>query len=263
MPSLTSIRSIVSNAITGSLAHLITVLIASYLESSSLPTTTSRQTCRNLGWSHSSHITSWMVYGNYNRALIAFRQIRLSRSTAGASKYCDYLVKEVSYGSRQCAGIASSRVELMYRALGFSYVYLVQPSNDPTLYALKKIRCPFGQESVAQALKEVEAYSLFSPHPNIIHAIDHSVESDKGGDAGQKTVYILLPYYRRGNLQDAINANLVNRAHFPERRLMVLFLGVCRALKAMHHYKVKGAPGGEGARRKAKKVRQEAAEADR
>jgi len=172
-------------------------------------------------------------------------------------------VKEVSYGSRQCAGIASSRVELMYRALGFSYVYLVQPSNDPTLYALKKIRCPFGQESVAQALKEVEAYSLFSPHPNIIHAIDHSVESDKGGDAGQKTVYILLPYYRRGNLQDAINANLVNRAHFPERRLMVLFLGVCRALKAMHHYKVKGAPGGEGARRKAKKVRQEAAEADR
>lgn len=140
---------------------------------------------------------------------------------------------------------------------------MVQASNDPTLYALKKIRCPFGQESVAQALKEVEAYSLFSPHPNIIHAIDHSVESDKGGDAGQKTVYILLPYYRRGNLQDAINANLVNRARFPERRLMVLFLGVCRALKAMHHYKVKGAPGGEGARRKAKKVRQEAAEADR
>lgn len=146
---------------------------------------------------------------------------------------------------------------------GFSYVYLVQASNDPTLYALKKIRCPFGQESVAQALKEVEAYSLFSPHPNIIHAIDHSVESEKGADAGMKTVYILLPYYRRGNLQDAINANLVNRARFPERRLMVLFLGVCRALKAMHQYKVKGAPGGEGARRKAKKVRQEAADADR
>lgn len=146
---------------------------------------------------------------------------------------------------------------------GFSYVYLVQSPGDPTLYALKKIRCPFGQESVAQALKEVEAYSLFSPHPNIIHAVDHSVESERGGDAGSKTVYILLPYYRRGNLQDAINANLVNRARFPERRLMVLFLGVCRALKAMHQYRVKGAPGGEDSRRKAKKVRQEAAEADR
>ncbi|KAK5172016.1 Serine/threonine-protein kinase env7 [Saxophila tyrrhenica] len=144
---------------------------------------------------------------------------------------------------------------------GFSYVYLVQSPGDPTLYALKKIRCPFGQESVSQALKEVEAYSLFTPHPNIIHAVDHSVESDRG-DPGSKTVYILLPYYRRGNLQDAINANLVNRARFPERRLMVLFLGVCRALKAMHQYRVSGAPGGEGARRKAKGVRREAAEAD-
>lgn len=139
----------------------------------------------------------------------------------------------------------------------------MQSPGDPTLYALKKIRCPFGQESVAQALKEVEAYSLFSPHPNIIHAIDHSVESDKGGDGGSKTVYILLPYFRRGNLQDAINANLVNRARFPERRLMVLFLGVCRALKAMHQYRVKGGPGGDASREKAKKVRQEAAEADR
>lgn len=146
---------------------------------------------------------------------------------------------------------------------GFSYVYLVQSPGDPTLYALKKIRCPFGEESVSLALKEVEAYSLFSPHPNIIHAIDHAVETDRGGDAGSKTVYILLPYYRRGNLQDAINANLVNRARFPERRLMILFLGVCRALKAMHQYKVGGAPGGKSSRRKAKNVRQEAAQADR
>ena len=74
---------------------------------------------------------------------------------------------------------------------GFSYVYLVQSPGDATLYALKKIRCPFGEESVSQALKEVEAYSLFTPHPNIIHAIDHSVEGERGGDAGNKTVYIL------------------------------------------------------------------------
>lgn len=146
---------------------------------------------------------------------------------------------------------------------GFSYVYLVQSPGDPTLYALKKIRCPFGQESVSHALKEVEAYSLFAPHPNIIHAVDHAVESERGAGAGEKTVYILLPYYRRGNLQDAINANLVNHARFPERRLMVLFLGVCRALKAMHHYRVKGGPGGKESRKRAKKVRSEAAEADR
>ncbi|KAL9093846.1 MAG: hypothetical protein Q9165_003769 [Trypethelium subeluteriae] len=144
---------------------------------------------------------------------------------------------------------------------GFSYVYLVQDTTAHALYALKKIRCPFGQESVSLALKEVEAYTLFSPHPNIISSVDHSVASDKS-DPGAKTVYILLPYYRRGNLQDLINANLVNHTRFPERRLMALFLGVCRALKAMHRYRVGKAPGGKGGVRGARKVREEAARAD-
>lgn len=43
---------------------------------------------------------------------------------------------------------------------------------------------------------------------------------------------------------------------------MVLFLGVARALKAMHQYKVKGPPGGERAQKNAKGVRAEAAAAD-
>ncbi|KAL8850698.1 MAG: hypothetical protein Q9221_004346 [Calogaya cf. arnoldii] len=147
---------------------------------------------------------------------------------------------------------------------GFSYVYLVQDTSTSQLYALKKIRCPFGQESVSLALKEAEAYALFSPHPHIIHAVDHAVTSanDKS-DPGSKTVYILLPYYRRGNLQDAINANLVNHTQFPERRLMVLFLGVAKALKAMHQYRVRGGPGGAQSRQNAKNVRQEAEEADK
>jgi serine/threonine kinase 16 len=145
---------------------------------------------------------------------------------------------------------------------GFSYVYLVEDSATHELFALKKIRCPFGQESVSLALKEVEAYALFSPHPNIIHAIDHSVASDRS-DPAAKTVYILLPYYRRGNLQDMINANLVNHTKFPEKRLMQLFLGVCKALKAMHQYKVKGGPGGGRSAAKARRVREEAAAADR
>ncbi|CCU78988.1 serine/threonine protein kinase [Blumeria hordei DH14] len=107
---------------------------------------------------------------------------------------------------------------------GFSYVYLVQDTSNEALYALKKIRCPFGQESVSLALREVKAYALFSPHPNIIQSIDHCVSSDKS-DPGAKTVYIVLPYYRRGNLQDLINSNLVNNTSFPEKQLMKLFLG--------------------------------------
>jgi len=110
-------------------------------------------------------------------------------------------------------------------------------------------------------MKEVEAYALFSPHPNIIHSVDYCVSADRS-DPGAKTVYILLPYYRRGNLQDIINANLVNHTKFPERRLMVLFLGVCRALKAMHNYKVQGGTGGAKSLNKAKKIRGQAARAD-
>ena len=134
---------------------------------------------------------------------------------------------------------------------GFSYVYLVQDTNNEALYALKKIRCPFGQESVSRAMKEVEAYALFSPHPNIIHSVDYCVSADRS-DPGTKTVYILLPYYRRGNLQDIINANLVNHTKFPEKKLMVLFLGVCKALKAMHNYRAQEPPGGVNSQKKAK-----------
>ena len=120
---------------------------------------------------------------------------------------------------------------------GFSYVYLVEDTNSHELFALKKIRCPFGAESVQQAMREVDAYKLFTHIPTIIPAIDHSVATERGADEATKTVYVLLPYYRRGNLQDMINANLVNHSRFPERRLMMLFLGVCKALRAMHEYK--------------------------
>lgn len=85
------------------------------------------------------------------------------------------------------------------------------------------------------------------------------------GSSNSKTVYILLPYYRRGNLQDAINANLVNHTRFPERRLMALMLGVCKGLKAMHQYKVPSAtPDTKAniAKQQAKTIRQEAAAED-
>lgn len=138
---------------------------------------------------------------------------------------------------------------------GFSYVYLVQDVSDDSLHALKKIRCPFGQESVSRALKEVEAYALFAHEPTIIRSDDYNIVADKS-DPGAKTVYILLPYYRRGNLQDMINANLVNHTRFPERKLLRLFLGVCKALKAMHQYRV-----WDGQSR-GKRVRDDAAKAD-
>lgn len=125
-------------------------------------------------------------------------------------------------------------------------MYLVQDTSTSELFALKKIRCPFGAESVAQAMKEVDAYKLFLNTPGVIHSIDYAIASERGGGEASKTVYVLLPYYRRGNLQDLINANLVNHTSFPEKKLMHLFLGVCRAMREMHVYTGSSGGGGDG-----------------
>jgi len=49
-------------------------------------------------------------------------------------------------------------------------------------------------------------------------------------------VYLFLPLYKRGNLQDAINANLINNSHFSEKDMLRLFKGTCEAIRAMHTY---------------------------
>ncbi|EWC48059.1 hypothetical protein DRE_02638 [Drechslerella stenobrocha 248] len=128
---------------------------------------------------------------------------------------------------------------------GFSYVYLVQ-DNSGTLYALKKIRCPFGQESLSRATTEIESYKLFPPSPLLIPLIDSTVVAERRDES--KIAYILLPYYRRGNLQDAINANLIDRKWFPENQLLALFKGVCEGLALIHGHRVKAstAPAGSG-----------------
>lgn len=43
---------------------------------------------------------------------------------------------------------------------------------------------------------------------------------------------------------------------------MVLFLGVCKALKAMHNYRVQEGAGGVNSQKKARRIRAEAAMAD-
>ncbi|KAK6351908.1 hypothetical protein TWF718_005052 [Orbilia javanica] len=137
---------------------------------------------------------------------------------------------------------------------GFSYVYLVQ-DNSGTLYALKKIRCPFGQESLTRATSEIESYKLFPPSPLLIPLIDSTIINERRDES--KTAYILLPYYRRGNLQDLINANLVDKKWFPEKQILELFLGVCEGLALIHGHRVTqtgstaGGPGGAGAQNRA------------
>ncbi|KAG0165325.1 hypothetical protein DFQ30_008609 [Apophysomyces sp. BC1015] len=55
-----------------------------------------------------------------------------------------------------------------------------------------------------------------------------------------KTIYIFLPYYKRGNLQDAINRNNLNNTHFNEQQMLSTLRDVCSAVEAMHTYRAPG-----------------------
>ncbi|KAG0085557.1 hypothetical protein BGZ93_007842 [Podila epicladia] len=121
---------------------------------------------------------------------------------------------------------------------GFSFVYLVQDVATGRLYALKKIRCPFGSEGVQDAMKEAEMYRTFQ-HENVIKVVDTCVVSDKDGS---KIVYIFLPYYKRGNLLDAISANLLHHTHFSEPDMLRFFRGVCYGVRALHCHRLPNVP---------------------
>ncbi|SCV73357.1 BQ2448_7283 [Microbotryum intermedium] len=118
---------------------------------------------------------------------------------------------------------------------GFSYVYLAQDLTSSRLFALKKIRCPLGSDSVRQALKEVEAYKRFR-HPNIIRCLDSCVVQDPEDPDGSKIIYLFLPFYQKGTCQDIITSNAVNGSHSTELDTLQLFLGTCLAVRAMHTY---------------------------
>ncbi|KAJ3739298.1 Pkinase-domain-containing protein [Lentinula detonsa] len=122
---------------------------------------------------------------------------------------------------------------------GFSFVYLAQDEGSGRQFALKKIRCPTGNDGVKEAMREVEAYRRFR-HPNIIRILDSAVVQDDDGEG--KVVYLFLPLYQRGNVQDLINAHLINHSHFSELEMIKLFKGTCEAVRAMHEWRpAKGA----------------------
>ncbi|WVQ71675.1 hypothetical protein IAR50_001215 [Cryptococcus sp. DSM 104548] len=107
------------------------------------------------------------------------------------------------------------------------------------LYALKKILVTSGQDGVKEVMREVEAYRRFR-HPNIIRILDSAVVQEENGEG--KIIYLFLPYFSRGNLQDAINTASVTGSRIPEQQLLTLFHGTCLAVRAMHQFHLPSVP---------------------
>lgn len=124
---------------------------------------------------------------------------------------------------------------------GFSYVYLVYPTNNNSLlYAMKKIRCPYGSHDATftNAMREVNCYNRFAVanSPFVIKSVDAAIISDP---SGAKTFYILLPYFEK-SLQDVINYNILDDVVMDEKELVKIFIGVLRGVRVLHRYKSSG-----------------------
>lgn len=92
--------------------------------------------------------------------------------------------------------------------------------------------------------------------PYIIRILDSAVVQEAAGEyssgfdardgesAGGKTVYLFLPFYPLGNVQDAIHRHVVNGTRYSEAEMLHLFLGTCKAVQAMHKYRLPNVPLG-------------------
>lgn len=129
----------------------------------------------------------------------------------------------------------------------FSYVYLVSQKGSNMLYAMKKIRCPYGSNDAtfSNAMREIRNYHRFAETrtPYVIHTIDESAVSEADGS---RTFYLLLPYFER-SLQDLINFNVLNNVSMEEEEVLKIFIGVLRGVQAMHKYQRRSGSGRAGA----------------
>ncbi|KAI9254924.1 kinase-like domain-containing protein [Helicostylum pulchrum] len=114
---------------------------------------------------------------------------------------------------------------------GFSFVYLAQ-DEQKQMYAVKTIRCQMGKEVAANAVREAIITDRFQ-HPNIIKIVDMCMIKEEDSS---KTVYIIMPFYKRGNIQDLIDKSNQLGKSISEKHILSLFRGVCQSVQAMVNY---------------------------
>ncbi|KAJ2001076.1 Serine/threonine-protein kinase env7 [Coemansia thaxteri] len=163
-------------------------------------------------------------------------------------------------GGRESAVIAIGthqyRVKRQLGEGGFSLVLLVEDLNTGAEYAAKKIICQHGTDSFAKAQHEIGAYRAFR-HRGIISLADAAVLEDIPAQplrsaaasafaissstrrpvvTGAKTVYMLFPVYKRGNLLDLVMHNQETERTLDEAFVIGVFSAVCDAVRYLHTF---------------------------
>lgn len=112
----------------------------------------------------------------------------------------------------------------------------MENSSTKRKYALKRITC-HSIEDQKIALREIELTRSIK-HPNIVEIIDFELKGD--ADIVINTVshvYILLPLFKHGSLQDHLNMRAKAKDHMAESQVLQIFVGICEGVKALHEAK--------------------------
>ncbi|KRX83220.1 Serine/threonine-protein kinase 16 [Trichinella sp. T6] len=144
----------------------------------------------------------------------------------------------------------NERVFRIRKRLGegaFSFVYLVQERSTGKLYAMKRILCHDAVEQ-RNVENEVKLYELFDRCPNVISCEDFAIGPAAAYEAAIRSqgelqcdkmveINILLPYYKRGTIQDELDWRKISGDFMAETRLLSLFNDICNGLNALHSLK--------------------------
>ncbi|GIY08848.1 hypothetical protein CDAR_169271 [Caerostris darwini] len=116
---------------------------------------------------------------------------------------------------------------------GFSIVDLIQDQKTHRLYALKRIAC-HSKEDEKNTMREAEYHNLFN-HPNILECIDVAlIERCDRLHPNRSEVRLLLPYFRKGTLQDELTIRSKNKSHIGEERILKIFRQMSEGIRVMH-----------------------------
>lgn len=119
---------------------------------------------------------------------------------------------------------------------GFSYVDLVEDICTHKMYAVKRINADTDEDEI-KALKEVEYYCNIN-HPNIISCVGWvKKEASCTGSAVGAEVLIVLPFYKRGTLQEELTRRSIQNQHYSEKDVLHLFRMICEGVKVLHDSK--------------------------
>ncbi|XP_022080017.1 serine/threonine-protein kinase 16-like isoform X2 [Acanthaster planci] len=155
--------------------------------------------------------------------------------TCGQTCQTELLVTSYKMGcncTRECIEFDGRRFNVLRRLGegGFSVVDLLEENDTGKRFALKRIQCHSQNEQ--KLAKEEAEYHRRVHHPNLISLAAWKVT---GQSAGVTEVLLVLPFFRRGTLQEELDRLAHRGEQIPEPRLLRLFRAICDGVKALHH----------------------------